>query len=238
MHKKILIGFTTTPGSNWREKIKEIDKYGIKEMAFFPTFLKMRDRKEIYGLLEKTGLEEIPHVHLRDDMENWEMEYYLERYKTKVFNIHTKKIDYSYLERFPHLAQQFFVENPDTLSEEFFELSERYGGVCFDVSHFYDFGVLQEEASYKDFLGYLQKKKVGCCHISAISKKNRKDFWGNKNYSNHFLKNSSEVDYVDKYVEYLPDIISIELENSFEQQIKIKERLEKIINKMSTENIK
>jgi hypothetical protein len=33
-----------------------------------------------------------------------------------------------------------------------------------------------------------------------------------------------------KYVEYLPDILGIELENSFKEQLEIKKYLEKIVN--------
>lgn len=71
MKHKILLGLTTTPKSDWREKVKEIEKFGIKELALFPTFLSPDERKELYTLLEKTKIKNIPHVHLRDDMEEW-----------------------------------------------------------------------------------------------------------------------------------------------------------------------
>ena len=50
------------------------------------------------------------------------------------------------------------------------------------------------------------------------------------NYSYHMLGELSELDYVKKYVQYLPRYLSIELENSFREQIKIREYLEKIVN--------
>lgn len=37
------------------------------------------------------------------------------------------------------------------------------------------------------------------------------------------------MDYVKKYKKYLSDIISIELENSFKEQLKVKQYLEKIL---------
>lgn len=91
--KEILLGLTTTPKSNWIRKIDQIDEYKIKKIALFPTFLKIEDRKELYDLLEKTCLEEIPHVHLRDDMEEWELEMYIQKYNTQVFNIHGEHAD-------------------------------------------------------------------------------------------------------------------------------------------------
>ena len=60
MAKKILLGLTTiTPGGEWRNKIKEIDELGLKEIALFPTCLKIDERKELYQLLEKTKLKKI-----------------------------------------------------------------------------------------------------------------------------------------------------------------------------------
>jgi hypothetical protein len=65
MERKILLGLTTTPRSDWREKIREIDELGLEEAALFPTFIHLPERKELYGLLEKTGIKKAPHVHLR-----------------------------------------------------------------------------------------------------------------------------------------------------------------------------
>ncbi|MDZ4384981.1 MAG: hypothetical protein U0944_01030, partial [Candidatus Moranbacteria bacterium] len=85
--RQILLGLTTTLGSDWRMKAEEIDRLGIKELALFLTCLGSEDRRELYGLLENTSLESIPHVHLRDDMELWELDYLVEKYHTQVFNI-------------------------------------------------------------------------------------------------------------------------------------------------------
>ncbi|MDD5464316.1 MAG: hypothetical protein PHP62_04145, partial [Candidatus Moranbacteria bacterium] len=67
MKHEILLGLTTTPKSDWRGKVEEMKKFGIKQIALFPTFLKIDDRKELYKLLEDIDGLEIPHVHLRDD---------------------------------------------------------------------------------------------------------------------------------------------------------------------------
>ncbi len=232
--RKILLGLTTTPGSDWKEKTNEIVKYNLKEVALFPTFLKIKDRKKLYQLLEKTPLQNIPHVHLRDDMEDWEIKYFLKKYKTQVFNIHSKEKDALYLEKNPSLSSRFFVENADILPKSFFELVERCGGVCLDVSHFYDFGVLQKEKTYQGFLEFLKKTKVGCCHISAIQENPtvQTNLGSGKKtiaYSKHFLHKLTELNYVREYRSYLPEIISIELENSFEEQLEFKEYLRKNI---------
>jgi len=84
-------------------------------------------------------------------------------------------------------------------------------------------------------LNILEKNKIGCCHVSVISNEfTTSPHWITnkeiKSYSQHFMKELKELDYIRKYIKYLPDIISIELENSFEEQLRIGKYLEKIIN--------
>ena len=50
-------------------------------------------------------------------------------------------------------------------------------------------------------------------------------------YSHHYSYRMADLDYMKKFVKYLPDYISIELQNSFKEQIEIKKYLESIINK-------
>ncbi len=120
--KKILLGLTTTPGSDWKENIREIDKFGIKEIALFPTFLKSEERKELYGLLEKTGLESAPHVHIRqEDMSQKELDYLISRFKVKVFNMHTPgrygKMEFDYSEN-KRYAKMTYIENGHIIPKE------------------------------------------------------------------------------------------------------------------------
>ncbi|HAV11803.1 MAG TPA: hypothetical protein DCX32_04675 [Candidatus Moranbacteria bacterium] len=47
----------------------------------------------------------------------------------------------------------------------------------------------------------------------------------------HYLKKNKEIDYLKKYRNYLPEYISLELENGFERQLEVKKYLEeKILN--------
>ncbi|MFH0969617.1 MAG: hypothetical protein V1804_03865 [Patescibacteria group bacterium] len=226
--KKILLGLTTTPGSDWREKIKEIDKFNIKELALFPTFLKNEERKELYNLLEKTGIESIPHVHLRpDDMPVDELNYFVSKFKTAVFNIHSPKefpvnYDYSKYKNIIYLENTDFVPISD-------EISSLGNGLCIDFSH-WENGIKKNNKKYADFEKLIQKYPIGCCHISGVSKELFPYTYCEPSYDIHTLNDLKELNYIKKYLKYMPDIISIELENSFEEQLKIKEYLEKIIN--------
>ncbi len=235
---KILLGLTTTPGSDWREKIKEIDEIGIKEVALFPTFLKLEERKELYARLEDTGLKSLPHVHLRDDMEKWEVDLFWNKYSTRLFNIHSRPSDEIFLKKIPEYKKNIFVENGATLGESFFRLAGECGGFCFDVSHYHDFAEVQDNDNYKKLLKAFEKNKVGCCHISSVA--NRSGVFVDlitgralKGYSFHYLKNLEEIEYIENYIEYLPEVVSIELENSFKEQIKIRSQLKKIISRGS-----
>lgn len=235
--KKILLGLTTTWGSDWREKAKEIEKFDIKEIALFPTALKIEERKELYDLLEKTGLEQIPHIHLRDEMELWELEYLEKRFQTQVFNIHGEKDPHPFLNFKNYLdayCSKTYVENTENVPSE--ERLNDFGGICIDFSHWQD-GIFFDRLDYdREMRNAVKKFRTGCGHISALGNKiiESTDVQLQevlyKNFSKHHLDDLSELDYIKKYIDFIPDIVSIELNNSFEEQLKVKKYLEKMIN--------
>lgn len=232
--KNILLGLTTTPGSDWRTKILEIDKLQIKEIALFPTFLKKEDRFELYSLLSKTHVKSIPHVHLRDKMQEDELDYLVDKYNVRVFNVHGND-DVIKKYRSSKYRGMIYVENLEKINDEFLRSLEVFSGICLDVSHWEDIGVVQGEKSYKKFEKLLETHKIGCSHVSAMTKEamfyeNYRTKENIKFYSRHYMRDLSELDYLKKYLKYLPNLVSIELENSFEEQLNIKSYLDKIIN--------
>ena len=235
MKHKILLGLTTTPGSDWREKVKEIEKFEIEELALFPTFLKLDERKELYALLEKTKLKNIPHVHLRDDMEEWELDLFYNKYNSRLFNIHPNLAGLNFIENSKY-KEIIFVENLFKLDDIYFEILNKCAGLCIDFSHWEDQGKIIKHEGYEKMEKLCEEYKVGCCHISAVSEKTHEivDYQTGKKYffrDSHTMSDFSELNYVKKYVQYFPEYVSIELENSFEKQLEVKEYLEKIINK-------
>lgn len=235
MRNKILLGLTTTPKSDWQEKVKEIEKFGIKELALFPTFLEIDERKKLYELLSKTNLEKIPHVHLRDDMEEWELDLFYEKYNSRLFNIHPNKAGLKFTENSKYKGN-IFVENLFKLDYIYFDILDKCAGLCIDFSHWEDRGKIMKSEGYKKMEEIINKYKIGCCHVSSISEEPFEDVdyqTGEKVLfrDNHLMSNISQMDYIEKYVKYFPEYVSIELENSFEKQLEVKEYLEKIINK-------
>jgi len=224
-NKKILLGLTTTPDSDWREKVKEIDKLGLKELALFPTFLKTPERKELYGLLEQTGLQAVPHVHIRgEDMDLEEMEYLSKRYGVAVFNTHSIQ---SYPINFDYSKYKLYLENTSHIPTK--EELEKYDGLCVDFSH-WEAGIKMKNPAYADFENLVKKYPVGCCHISAVSEELFHYSYCNPGYDKHLFSNYAEFDYLKKYLKYIPEIVSLELVNPLREQLKVKEHLEKIIN--------
>lgn len=232
-YKRILLGLTTTRRSDWREKTGEIIKYGIKEIALFPTVLPKKERRDLYDLLEKIPGLKIPHVHLRGDFDTIEMDYLVKNFETKLFNIHSANSQYPHPEYIEKYADRVYIENTNAVPEEA-EL-EKYAGLCPDFSHWEDY-VRRGGIEYTDKLEKLSNiYKIGCCHISGVSDVAHNDEdasinRGVKIYSAHFLENLKDMNYVEKYKKYLPEYISIELENSFEEQLKVKNYLDKMIN--------
>ncbi len=217
-NKKILLGFTTTRGSDWRKKIEDIKRLNITEIALFPTCLDLGQRQELYALLKETAVNNIPHVHLRSDMTVNEIEYLRDTYHVQYFNIHPTSSDYPFLYDYTKYASQIYVENSNDVPS--LEDLNKYAGICLDFSH-WETG----DGVYNGLEELVMKYPIGCCHVSAY-----RFVWSRLCMcDDHTYYNLSDFDYMKKYVQYLPDVISLELENNFDEQLKAKEYLEKLI---------
>ncbi len=227
MRHIILPGLTTL--TDWQGKIKEIEKLKLKEVAMFLTGLDHKKRLMLYKKLEKTGLKRIPHIHLRSDMKESEISYLIKMYKTKFFNIHPRPRFLPFL-KFKKYKNKLFVENLREIDDNFYKFLNQTAGLCIDFSHWEDFGALQHNKGYEKFPQIAEHYKIGCCHISAVNKNSKNS---NKNdertYSNHFFKSLKEFDYLKKYKKYFPKYISLELENTLEEQLEVKKYIEKKI---------
>lgn len=216
-----MLAITTTKGSDWREKIREAEELELEEICFFLTCLNLKQREEFYKLAKGTSIKEVPFVHLRTDMELWELDYLVDNYKAKVFNIHTQS-EFPLVYDYSKYKKQIYVENIyKPLNEE--ELKE-FGGVCLDFAHLEN-DRLMDEKKYEYNIKILQKYPIGCNHISAIKNKPQMDNYdGVMRYDKHSFNNFSEFDYLKKYPKnYFSDFIALELENSLQDQFRVGE---------------
>ncbi len=235
VNRKILLGLTTITEGAWRNKIKEIDELGLKEIALFPTSLNQVERQELYGLLEKIKLEKIPHAHLRSDMGLEELKYLEDRFGVEVFNVHSASDYYAPTVDYKDYYKKIYVENtPGCLPTE--NDLKKYAGLCLDLAHWESARLLAGEdgSENKTLANLAEKYPVGVIHIGGINREINKHFDKNSGieffgYDDHYLKGLGQLDYVKKYKKYLADIICIELENTLKEQIEIKKYLEKIL---------
>ncbi len=220
--EQFLVAITTigdNPNSSWQDKIKEIDVLGLEKVAIFPTCLNKEQRQEMYGLLEKTKLKEIPFVHIRSDMSVDELDYLQQKFKTKVFNIHTTR-QYPLTYDLSQYKKFLFVENTWPWDEN--EI-KNYAGVCLDFSHLQDAQLLRS-SDYENNLEILKKYPVGCNHISAIGKEIT--YYDGKDgkmpfHSKHFFNDLSQFDYLKQYPkEFFSKFCAMEVENSLQEQLK------------------
>lgn len=229
-NKKILLGLTTTPKSNWQEKIKEIEGLKISEISLFLTGLNKEGREKLYQLLKRSMIKSIPHIHLRTDMEVWELDFFVNNYQTHIFNIHPSEV-HPLIYDYSKYSNKIYIENANQIPTD--DELKRFAGLCIDFSH-WENGVLTKDAEYYNFESKIKKYKVGCCHISVIKKTLVPDDDPNDpreaGYDSHWLEELKELYYIKKYLKYLSFFISIELENSFKEQLIARDYLEKIIN--------
>jgi len=211
---EIYPSITTALGSNWKEMVADVKKFNLKKICLFLTGANVGVRKEIYLALEDCLVKTIPLVHLRSDMEAWEVEYLMKRFKTQVFNVHSQK-EYKFSASLcEYSKKRITMELTSTPVED--ELSG-YAGICLDVAHVEN-NMLKKNSLYDSFLRCLAKYPVKVWHVSAIKKK--KFFWPptfSWEYDAHKYKDLSEFDYIKKYKKYLAPVIVLELVNPIEE---------------------
>lgn len=227
---KIYLGLTTTRTSVWQDKIKEIKKLKLEEVAVFPTTLEEDERWQLYKALLGTSVKYVPFLHLRQDTEQEEIEFFAKNFKTKLFNVHPGRETMDHYETFPNRKTQIFVENTD-VNKEFSKSVSFFAGICLDVSHWEDYGTIQKDPGYKDFAKTLTDNKIGFAHLATVRKKPcRRDYgkFGHHlwHYSAHLMEKPSDFEYLKKYRGYLPEIMGIELENPLSEQMKAKKYIE------------
>jgi hypothetical protein len=218
--KKILVGITGTKSIHWRNKLKEVEKSKIAEVALFLEYYKKSERKIIYQALLKSSLKKIPLVHIRNDMKKEELELLARNFKTKYFTIHED--GFNFLKNWQGYHQKLYLElNYDNFISKKIDIY-KIGGFCLDLSHF-----KVEEAKYsKEFYYILQKRKnkklFACNHLNGYSYKDNIDL--------HNIKSLKDFNYLKTLPGFLiGNIIALETFNTISEQLKFKKYLIKII---------
>ena len=215
--EQFLPTITTTKGSDWKDKIKETKILGINKVALFPTCLDKEQRKELYALLSKSWIRQIPFVHIRTDMDYGEIDYLTKQYNTKVLNMHTRK-QHKVFYNYTKYKDILYIENTSYLADE--QELEQFAGICLDFSHLEDDRRVNNDLFAKR-IEILEKYRIGCNHISAVLEKSHLDYGSKENiFSMHHYNNLSEFDYLRNYPEkYFSNFVAMELENTLKEQL-------------------
>ena len=228
--RKIFPSITTL--SDWQGKIKEVRELGLTEVCLFLTGLDETTRKSLYSALKETKIAKIPLIHLRTDMELWELDYLMKNYEIRAFNIHMQ-IEFPLIYDYSKYKDIIYLENIYNVFDEN-ELKE-FAGICLDFSHLENERILNKE-KFDKFVRIIGKYPIGANHIALIKKSKHTDETGETRYDAHTMENLSELDYLENYpLNYFSPILALELENSIKEQLLAKDYIagiikEKVIN--------
>lgn len=222
LEKRLFPCVTTNPHSSWRRKIKDAEKYNLKSVSFFPEFSKLPERKLIYPELLKSKIKHIPHLHLSDDSEKWELDLFFEKFGKRFFNIHENNFDN--LKKWPGYEKYIYLEYNynNNIPINFSVEIKKIGGLCVDFSHFWS-AKNRNSRKYAATIENAKKSRVGCNHLNGYSYKFKRDL--------HFVRNLKSFDYLKEIPEkYFSQAITIEVNNSISEQLAFKKYIIKLLS--------
>ncbi len=224
----MILPTVTTITKDWKNKVKEIEDFGLKEVNVFLTCLNKKEREELYSLLKSAKISRIPFVHLRSDMEISELDLLVKEFGTEVFNTHTQR-EFPLLFDPEKYKDVIYIENThESLDEE--EIGQ-FAGICLDMSHLDNDKRFRKDI-YEHNIKIIESHPCGCNHISP-----QKPFplfrgktWNEESDHPHLMKSLSELDYLKNYPErYFSSHIAIEMENSIKEQMEAIEYIKSIL---------
>jgi hypothetical protein len=213
---RIIPGLTTTKPERIPAFIADMRRLGIGTIALFPTCLNATARRQLYTDLETIAGLKIPHVHVRADCDESELDYLSKRFGTEVFNIHPAASSHPYATIPQRYRSRFFVENVEQTPDvtELIGL----GGICPDYSHWANARIFGREVYDGTMCLLAAQYTIGCCHLSALRPGDPNPWHGE--WDHHEFNTLRDFDYLADYAAFMPDDwASLELENSLEEQL-------------------
>jgi len=75
LNKRVLVSITGVTDNHWKNKIKEINSFGLKRVALFNERFTPVQRRGIYEALLDSCVDEVPFVHGKNDMDKDEFRF-------------------------------------------------------------------------------------------------------------------------------------------------------------------
>lgn len=203
-------------------KINEIKKFKLSEVALFLEKLKFSDRCLIYASLKKSGIKNIPLVHLRSDMTREEVKMLLNNYKVKYFTIHE---DYfNTINNWRGFYKKLHLEmSTDNYVAPNVQVN-KIGGFCVDLAHYKKQSVLNNK-DYEYIHNHRKNLKLFACnHLSGYNPITNMDM--------HKVKSKKNFLYLNKLPSFIfGKLIAFEIDNSIEEQLSYKPYIVSLLNK-------
>jgi len=219
--KKLIVSITGRKKKDWRNKLKEINKYQIKEIGLFMEIFSPRERAGLLEVLKNSCVKKIPLVHIRSDTTKKEIAYLKRFFKSKYFTIHESH--FHILKKWRGFYKDLYLEmNTDDRVAKYVNV-EKIGGFCIDLAHFKK-EVTKQTKEYRYITEEMGKVKFACNHISGYSY--------NRNTDLHTVKSVRDFDYLSTLPHNLfGSIMAFEFFNSIKEQLKYKKLLKKSLSK-------
>jgi hypothetical protein len=219
--KRILVGITGKKKIHWKNKLNEVKKYKISEVALFLECFDKLEREKIYEALLNSNIKKIPLVHISNDTSKEEIKFLVKNFNSRYFTIHEDS--FNVLERWKGFFKKLFLEmNIDNFVSRIVNIN-KIGGFCVDLSHF----KVEEQKWSKEFEYIIKRENnanlFACNHLNGYSYEDNIDL--------HTIKTLKNFDYLNTLPKFLfGKTIALETENSISEQLKFKSYLTKILN--------
>src|SRR5579864_7413674 len=107
---KILVSITGSQEEDWQNKLEEIKRLKIQEVALFLEIFEKDQREKIYRALLESKITTIPLVHIRHDMTKEELQFLKNNYKTKYFTIHEENFVHQDIKKWKGFYRHIYLE--------------------------------------------------------------------------------------------------------------------------------
>ncbi|MFA6215177.1 MAG: hypothetical protein WC768_01245 [Patescibacteria group bacterium] len=206
--------------ADWRLMVKAVDRLGLEDISLFLTKAGFRERQGIYQALQKTKVKRIPHVHIRHDFREAELDFLVKTFKSKVFTTHCQY--FKSFAKSKHRKKIFIENNNGQHRIKDLKVLGQAGGACIDLAHLEEFR-LTAKNYYEISERAARTYKVGCNHLSAVLP-------GGKSW--HRASKASDLAYVANIPKfYFSRYINLELTNPIPEQLKFRKYLAKLLAK-------
>lgn len=226
--KKILVSLMVRSDSDWREELSGLASLGIVELALFIDSSSFAQRKEVYHLLQASGLKSLPYVHISSDLEEGEIDYLTTTYGTQVFGLGLNNSALAFVATLTKFSSLIALENPseDKFAALFTDEAlsrSNISGVCLDIATLeYDRRYYQKK--YESAIHTLDHHSLLATQIGPVS-----NSWFKKTFrfKSRRLTTLQDLHYIKNLPEtYLANLLVLDLKNSLAEQLEIKAYLE------------